>query len=179
MWYEITLLFSEMGVASAICLVLGLIFIIIEIFNPGFGFFGISGIILLIAGMALRVSDGGKGNPLAQLLLMILISVIVIIIAFSIMTYSAKKGYLSRTPIVMKDSALPTGITSGTEDYSFLIGKEGLTATSLRPSGIVTIDGKRYDVVALGTFIDINTTVEVIQVEGVRIVVNEKLNNVK
>lgn len=176
MWFEITLLFTEMGIASAICLALGLLFIIIEIFNPGFGFFGIAGIILLVAGIVLRISDSGKGNPLTQLFILLLISIIVIIIAFIIMTYSAKKGWLSRTPLVMADSALPSGITAGTDDYTFLLGKDGITATTLRPSGIVIIDDKRYDVVALGTFIDINTLVEVIQVEGVRIVVREKLN---
>lgn len=37
---EIVFLFQEMNVASAICFFVGLIFIIVEVFTPGFGFSG-------------------------------------------------------------------------------------------------------------------------------------------
>lgn len=170
---EIVYLFAEMGVAAAICLALGLIFVIIEIFNPGFGFFGIAGIILLLVGMVLRVTDNGSGSPLLQLLLLILITAIVCIAAFIIMAVSAKKGWLSRTPFVMNESAVSKGITAGTSDYTSLIGKEGKTVSTLRPSGIAEIEGNRYDVVALGEFIDPDKAIRVESVEGVRIVVKE------
>ncbi len=170
---EITYLFAEMGIAAAICLALGLLFVIIEIFNPGFGFFGITGIVLLLVGMVLRVTDNGSGNPLLQLLLLILITAIVCIVAFIIMAVSAKKGWLSRTPFVMHESAVSKGITEGTSDYSALVGKEGKSVSMLRPAGIAEIDGNRYDVVALGEFIDPDKAIRVDSVEGVRIVVKE------
>ena len=41
----------------------------------------------------------------------------------------------------------------------------------LRPAGIADIDGKRVDVVSQGEWIDATTPIEVIRVDGNRIVV--------
>jgi Membrane-bound serine protease (ClpP class) len=174
-WQEVDILFSEISVGAAVCLGLGIVFIIIEVFSPGFGFFGISGLLLLILGIVLRVvARDNNGNPLFQILLLLLLSSVIIIVAFIIMSQSAKKGWLSRTPIIMADSAVPTGITGGTADYTELLGKDGVAQSMLRPAGIATIDGKRYDVVAEGAFIDADTEITVSKVEGVRIVVRAK-----
>lgn len=171
---EIVFLFQEMNVASAICFFVGLTFIIVEVFTPGFGFFGISGIILSIIGIVLRATQGGNGNPVIQALLLLLILLIACVIAFVFMAVSSKKGWLSRTPFVMKESAVSTGVSEGTADYSGLMDKTGKTLCALRPSGIVEIDGKKYDVVAENEFIDADTEVKVIKVEGVRVVVTKK-----
>ena len=53
-WDEIALVFTEIGWIPAVCIILGLICIIIEIFQPGFGVFGITGTILLVVGIAVR-----------------------------------------------------------------------------------------------------------------------------
>lgn len=42
----------------------------------------------------------------------------------------------------MKESAVSTGVSEGTADYSRLLDKTGKTLCALRPSGIVEIDGK-------------------------------------
>ncbi|MCX6089071.1 MAG: hypothetical protein NTX88_01585 [Candidatus Atribacteria bacterium] len=52
-----------------------------------------------------------------------------------------------------------------------LVGKKGLTKTILRPSGIVEIEWKRYDVVTRGEFIEPGKIVVVDKVEGNRIIV--------
>lgn len=170
---EIRILFSEMGVAAAVCLCIGLLFLVLEIFVPGFGFFGVSGTILVIAGMVLRVTSRGNGSPLFQILLMIMLLFLVCAVAFAVMAFSAKKGWLSRTPFVMRERSVSTGKAEGTADYSSLIGKEGRAVSMLRPSGIAEIDGERLDVVAEGEFISPDSPVAVAAVEGVRIVVRE------
>ena len=70
---EIVYLFQEMNVAAAICLGIGLILLIIEIFTPGFGLFGIAGVIMSIIGIVLRATAGGRGNPVFQVLLLLLL----------------------------------------------------------------------------------------------------------
>ena len=55
--------------------------------------------------------------------------------------------------------------------YQNLIGKKGITKTILRPSGIVEIEGKRYDVVTRGEFIEPGKVVFVDEVQGNRIIV--------
>ena len=55
----------------------------------------------------------------------------------------------------------------------------GIALTVLRPAGTALIDGSRLDVVTSGEYIDAGATVEVILVEGSRIVVRESKNSDK
>jgi len=52
-----------------------------------------------------------------------------------------------------------------------LVGQEGMTLTTLRPGGAAMIGELRVDVVTQGKFVEPNTAVKVIQVEGSRVVV--------
>jgi len=52
-----------------------------------------------------------------------------------------------------------------------LKGKTGEVVARCRPSGIVEIEGKRYDVVSEGNLLEPGTKVTVIKVEGTRVVV--------
>lgn len=52
-----------------------------------------------------------------------------------------------------------------------LKGTEGTAFTSLRPSGTALIQGKRYDVVTEGDWIEVGTKLKVVEIEGSRIVV--------
>ena len=55
-----------------------------------------------------------------------------------------------------------------------LLGKIGTALTPLRPAGIAYIDDERVDVVTEGSFIDQDSDVIVVKVEGSRIVVRER-----
>lgn len=54
-----------------------------------------------------------------------------------------------------------------------LLGKTGTALTPLRPSGTIIIDNERIDAVTEGGYINSGARVEVVEVEGVRIVVRE------
>ena len=66
-----------------------------------------------------------------------------------------------------------SGITKGTEDYSDLVGKSGVASSVLRPGGNATIEGKIYSVVAQSALIESGRNIEVVSVEGVKIIVRE------
>ncbi len=176
-WQELQIAFGDIGVIPAILLILGTIFIIIEIFQPGFGFFGISGIILVIVGMAIRLYRSERGSIVLQFFVMLLCVIFFVGIALIIMIQSMRKGKLSRTAFVQSSTAVPEGITKGTEDFTGLIGKVGVATTVLRPSGNALIAGKLYSVVSQAGLIEKDKTVEVIAVEGVKIVVKEFENS--
>ncbi len=167
---EIGIFFSTINAVAVICLVAGLVFIIVEIFQPGFGIFGTLGIILCIASIFIHVS-AGHGTPLAQAFIMIFIICISIISAFLVMLSSAKKGWIFRSPIIQKGSVLGNGITEGTKDYTSLIGSIGIATTDLRPVGRAQLGEEIYDVVADGFYIAKGEGVRVIGVEGVKILV--------
>lgn len=56
-----------------------------------------------------------------------------------------------------------------------LIGASGISVTPLRPAGTAAIGGERIDVVTEGGFIDAQTAISVVKVEGGRVVVKESV----
>lgn len=164
-------LFTEMNAWTIAVFALGLVFCIIEMCIPGFGFFGISGTVLIVVGIVLRmVSDG----DLLMLVYMVLIALVLFILMFWIISRVITKGRLSKTALFHVDSAVSTGITEGTKDFAFLIGCEGTTQTLLRPVGKASFSGETVDVVARDSFIAEGKTVVVTAVEGQRVIVIEK-----
>lgn len=154
--------------------IIGVILLIIEIFFiPGFGVFGILGIILIVGSLFMAlISDlpsiepGDISMAIYQLTSAFVGSLIAILLllkylpktkAFSVLVlgeeFEKEKGYVS------------------SPDFSFLVGKEGTTITDLRPSGIAIIEGKRYDVLSYGEFIEKNSTIKVVNTEGIKIFV--------
>ena len=59
----------------------------------------------------------------------------------------------------------------GADGAGTFVGKLGIASTTLRPSGKVEIDGRRYDVVTDGALVEAGTRVIVIEADGARIVV--------
>ncbi|MDE6275598.1 MAG: hypothetical protein K2M75_03560 [Clostridia bacterium] len=172
-WQEIQIAFSDIGIIPAILLILGTIFIIVEIFQPGFGFFGIAGIILVLAGMAVRLFMSKRGSLIVQFFVMLICVTVVVCIALAIMLHSLKKGKLSRTGLIQKSLAVSEGKSGGTEDFSELVGKTGKADSVLRPGGNAIIDGKLYSVVSQSALIERGKDIEVIAVEGMKITVKE------
>lgn len=74
---------------------------------------------------------------------------------------------LSRV-FALKSSQKATAAPDGQHEF---LGKEGVTLTTLRPSGAARIDGTRVDVVARGVIIEPNVHIRVVAVEGNRVVV--------
>jgi membrane-bound serine protease (ClpP class) len=51
------------------------------------------------------------------------------------------------------------------------LGQRGTTTSPLRPAGVAEFDGERIDVVSRGEYVDAGEPIEVVRVEGNRIVV--------
>lgn len=82
---------------------------------------------------------------------------------------------LGRSPLALRSSLQKSdGVVSYDEKLSDLVGKEGVAVTNLRPSGTVRIENRRIDVVTRGDFIEKGAAVEVVKVEGSRVVVKQK-----
>ncbi len=164
-------LFTEMNGWTAALFVLGLILCAIEMFIPGFGVCGVSGTILIVAGIVLRMIFGGD---LLMLLYMVLIAMVLFILMFWVFSRLITKTRLAKTPLFHTDSAVPTGTTEGTRDFSSLVGCEGTAETILHPVGRATINGETVDVVARDGYIPQGAAVVVVKAEGQRVVVIEK-----
>ena len=63
------------------------------------------------------------------------------------------------------------GFRASRKELEELVGRKGTTITMLRPAGTALIDGQKIDVVAEGTYVPKGSAIEVVQVEGHRVVV--------
>jgi membrane-bound ClpP family serine protease len=156
----------NIGLPAALCFAVGFIFVVIEMFHPGFSAPGITGTILLILGVVITARD------FTQALIMIIIILAILGILMALVLQSATKGRLSKI-IVLKESQNKESGYIGTEDLEYFLGKEGITVTVLRPSGTADFDGVKMDVVSQGDFIQKDSKVRIIKVEGRRIVVKQ------
>ena len=157
---------EAIGIIQALLLIAGLILIIFEMFNPGFGAPGIVGLILLAADIIFTA------RSFLEVLVMIIIILTILGLALTIVLHSAAKGRLSKT-LILTDSLNKEEGFSGTEDLEYFVGREGVTTTVLRPSGTAEFDGIKLDVVSEGEFIPKNTRVKIKKVAGRRIVVTK------
>ena len=163
-------LFTEMNAWTIGLFVLGIIFCAIEMCVPGFGFFGISGVAMIIVGIIVRMICGGD---LFMLLYMILGALVLFVLAFWVISRAITKGRLSKTALFHVDATVPTGNTEGTKDFAYLVGASGVAITPLRPVGRAKFGEETIDVIARDGFIASDAKVKVLEVEGSRVVVIE------
>ena len=155
------------GLEVIILFIVGLGLIAVEVFVvPGFGIVGILGIIALF--VSLFLAFGSITSALWSIVLALLISILVIVLFWRRFTQSRVWRRLVLEHREDKESGY-----KGTPTYNDLVGKRGVTVTPLRPSGTALIEGQRYSVVSDGGFIKNDVPVEVVYVEGIRIVVRE------
>ena len=148
-------------------MLVGVVLLVVEMYVPGFGLPGISGIALLALGFVLLRPTLNQG------LLLFAILAAILCVALSICLYSASKGRLSQSKLVLNDVAVSAKAAEN-NDLNYFIGREGVTHTALRPAGIGEFDGVKLNVVSDGEFIAKDRPIRIQSVEGNRIVVCEK-----
>lgn len=169
-------------VLALLLFLLGLVLVGIEIFVlPGFGAPGIFGILSMLAGLALVTFDrlpesGAEWGQLGWRVLLYLLAMLgALLAALLIARFLPKVPYANRlileAPAERGERAVE--FLPGAEEAAQLLGAIGTSHTPLRPAGVVRFGDKFVDVVSDGSFIPAGTRVQVILVEGTRIVVKE------
>lgn len=166
-----TLFQGTYGMVTGICLAVGLVLLAIEIFIPGFGVCGITGVTLLVFSVLFRVITSQDYIHFFYLLLIIAVTVgLTMLIAIR----SARFGLLSKTPIIESSTAIPSDYASNLKNYGFLLNKVGITKTICKPSGKMELDNVEYQVISNGDYIEAETKVRVIEVDGNTIIVKKE-----
>lgn len=154
------------GMEAIVLLVLGIILLTAEFFVTG-GILGLLGAGSIIGSLFM------SGYDLGHMTVSIAIALVVAIVA-AVILYRAigmEKGMFRH--IVLQDrTTTELGYVSSV-NRSELLGLIGITVTPLRPSGVALFENERIDVVSEGSFIEMNKEVEVVKVEGMRVVVKE------
>ena len=160
-------LLGPTAVATIICLIVALVMFIIELFTPGIGVAGATGMLALIAVVVMQL---GWGQPRVAFYI-IAIALLLIILGLIWIIRSLQHGRLSKSFLVLKEQSNGTSVPDVNEAKNDLVGKTGVAITTLRPSGIAEIDGRRVDVMTVGAFIQKGEPVTVVKAEGIHILV--------
>lgn len=147
-------------------LIAGFVLAGIELVVPGFGAPGIAGIICLIAGVFL-VTDTLEQGILVTVVVIVILGVLMAVI-MGLMHYRKFKS-----PIIL-DTALGSEDASlGTSDLNYLLDREGIAVTNLRPAGKGDFDGIELDVVSDGGYIEKGSKIVIHRINGNRLIVRE------
>ena len=156
----------------------GLVLILVEIFvTPGFGFLGITGIVLFAAGLVMAMIDNSIfrfPGPFNWDLLIKPISIVTISGFTSIagLLYLVNRIYPSR---LFNTIALKTeldgseGFVGVTISEPSLVGTTAMVFSDLKPAGKVMIDNKLYEASAEYGMISKGTNVRIVRIEGGRL----------
>jgi membrane-bound serine protease (ClpP class) len=144
--------------------VFGIALMLVEAFMPGFGVFGVSGLISTLVSIVLAAVSVQTG------MVMLLVSFLLAgVFSYFSFRFFAGRGAL-RHIILSEEERVELGYTAPL-DQKNLVGLEGVALTTLRPSGAAEIEGRRIDVVSDGAYIPAGEKLIVDRVEGVRVIV--------
>ena len=174
-------LLGRVGSVEILVFLTGVCMLMIELFLiPGFGVIGIAGILLIMASLVLSMQDftipqfSWQWDVLVKNLVSVVIGVTVSFVVIGLLMH-----YLSRVPVfnkLMLTTAQPPeqGYTVQPADAAqTLLGARGMSTTTLRPSGKAQIGNKTLVVETDGEFVERGSQVEVIAVDGNRVIVRK------
>jgi membrane-bound serine protease (ClpP class) len=154
----------------SIIFLFGVVLIALEIFViPGFGVTGISGLIAIIVSLLLAFGWDNLETGINT----VGVSIIIAIFFMILLTIYLPKTKVFRKITLETVHKSEDGFEAHKKCDKNLIGKLGVAHSILRPCGIVEIDGKRLDVVTEGDFIDKGDSIKVVEVSGMKIIVEK------
>jgi membrane-bound ClpP family serine protease len=173
----------EFTLLALLLFLLGIVLLGIEIFLlPGFGVTGISGIALVVISLVLVLlermpSTSQEWTSLGTALTTVGAGLVAgMAAAVVIGRYLPNIPYASRLVLQPPEDPVDTGEPERTQEglaATALLGAIGVAATTLRPAGKAQFGEQFLDVTAEGDYVNPGARVQVIEIEGNRIVVKE------
>jgi membrane-bound serine protease (ClpP class) len=163
------------GWEEVLLVAVGVLLLALEVFViPGVTLAGIAGVVALVAGLGLTlVGAGATMSVIITALGQVAISILLAMAgAFAFVRALPSLPFGSRL-VLQTDMTADGGYVSSPDSDRRWLGRTGTAISSLRPAGIAEFEGARIDVVSDGGYLDVGSTIEVIRVDGNRIVVRQ------
>ena len=141
-------------------LVVGIVFLLMEMWLPGVEFFAIIGLVALAVSAVLAIMFVPNGW-------LIVAGQGLVVTGFLFHMYSYMRRKQLQGKLILSDTLEAPPI----DDVSYLVGREGKTLTMLKPGGDADFNGVRMQVCSYGPMIQKNTKVKVVETEDNRIIV--------
>ncbi|MCH2474623.1 MAG: nodulation protein NfeD [Gemmatimonadetes bacterium] len=162
------------GLEDVLIVGAGLVLLGIEAFIvPGFGIFGVAGIVAILAGLYMSLLGNIPTMPDFTRAAWVLTSSMLLLIgsAWALIRTLPSSSRLAESGIfLLAKTTSATGYESA-EVRSDLVGKHGTAITDLRPAGTALVGDERIDVVSESEWISAGTPVKILSAEGYRHIV--------
>jgi membrane-bound ClpP family serine protease len=177
---------GQITMLAVLLFVLGLILLALEVFLlPGLGVTGISGIVLIVVSLALATLQKkpettqewlGFGRSVGTVGVSLFGA---ICLAALVGWYLPHIPYANRLFLKRPGEAEEQEFELGNDiqgfDRSTLLGITGVAETDLRPAGLARFGDELVDVVSEGSFVYAGSRIQVVEIEGNRVVVKEEI----
>lgn len=147
--------------------VVGLILLILEALAPGFGIFGFSGLAAIV--VSIIMASPSISVAVIYISLAFILSIIALYLAIK---YLPKKNKFSKTLMLNTNLNREEGFSSSHSNEKYM-GMDGLALSYLRPSGKIKIGEEILDAISEGGFIEKESSIRVVRVEGSKIIVRK------
>lgn len=155
---------GTLTIIGIILLVAGFVLVGVEVVVPGFGLPGISGIACLIAGIFF-VADSIEEGILITVVVIVVLGILMTVIMGLLAKRRLKSPIILDTDVKAEDSYLNSA------DLEYLVHRQGITVTNLRPAGKGNFDGIDLDIISDGGYIERGTPVVIDRVSEKRLIV--------
>ncbi|PQO30563.1 hypothetical protein C5Y96_13915 [Blastopirellula marina] len=153
---------------ALILLLSGLALIVLEMFIPSGGVLGFIAAVLLIGAVVYAYLKCDIAVGTAFLAATVVTVPVMIGIAIRVWPHTP----MGR--MILLDSATDEYVDSHESfGHTELVGRRGIARSNLLPSGVAEIDGNRWDVIIVGPAADRGDLIEVVEVEGNRVLVTK------
>lgn len=174
---------GQITVLAVLLFILGLILLALEVFVlPGFGVIGVSGIVLVVVSLGLVTLEKKPETTQEWFDFGLTLSTVGGSLLLAAAGAMVVGHYLPHIPYANRLVLQPPGEdeqdlaeeeNAGQAQHASLLGAIGVAVTMLRPAGMARFGEEFVDVVAEGSYVPAGGRVQVVEIEGNRIVVQE------
>jgi membrane-bound ClpP family serine protease len=151
-------------VLAIILFATGFVLIGVEMVTPGLHAPGIIGAASLLVAIFV-VSDTFEQGAIITIIILALLAIMLAVILGLL-----SKGKL-KSPIILKEEQNKEKGYISSSDLNYLLGKQGIASTDLRPTGVGNFEGIDFDVISEGRYIPKNTKLIIYKVQGSKLIV--------
>lgn len=163
---------ETLTIIGIIFLIAGFALVAVELVVPGFGLPGVSGIICLIVGIFL-IADSIEEGILITVVVIVILGILMTVIMGLLAHRGAKSSIVLDTDVKAEDSYL------NSSDMEYLLHREGIAVTDLRPAGKGNFDGIDLHISSDDGYIERGTPVVIHRISEKRLMVKKLSKEMK
>ncbi|MDD3172406.1 MAG: NfeD family protein [Herbinix sp.] len=151
-------------ILAIVLFIAGFILVGIEMVTPGLHAPGFIGVGCLLAAIFL-ISDSFEEGAIITIIVLAILGLMLAVI-LSLLSSGKLKS-----PIILQEEQNKEKGYISSNDLNYMVGKQGVALTDLRPTGTGSFDGTDFDVISEGKYISKGSQLIIYKVQGSKLIV--------